>query len=476
MRNLVKVDFFTERFKPGEKSIAETKLPVFLQGQQILVWNEAKVKRSLAEVFGNGVEFQMLDLKPEIAVRIPSLTNKELSELKNLSKIARYIPESNSEIEGFYNIFVTYIEKRLAEKSGADEDAEDLQLVAIAALADIMPMKNENRIFVKNGLAGINGAARRKGIAELLALMDTAGKPVTSADLSWKIIPALNAAGRMGQTATALELLISENPIEREALAKKIIDLNEKRKSLVAESEAATAAMAAENFESSGKKLCLVSGEAIHRGITGILSSKLMQKYKVPAVAITFIDGGNIAVGSMRSCRGCIATDFLSAFADMFINYGGHDYAAGFSLYRSRFEEFLARVKEAAAGMSIGSEEDEITVDAELPAEYITKDLPELVARFEPFGAENKELVFASRALPVQDAASLGKTEKRHLKLVFDCGACKFPAMFWGEGERLNRDFKTGDKLDILYTVGKNYFRGTETPQMVLIDAALSQN
>ena len=475
VRNLVKEDFFTERFKPGEKSIADTKLPDFLQGQQILVWNAAKVKKPLAEIFGNGVEFQMLDLKPELAMHLPSLADKELSELKNLSKIAHYIPEANSEIEGFYNIFVTYVEKRLAEKSGADEDAEDLQLVAIAALADIMPMKNENRIFVKNGLAGINSSARRKGIAELLALMDTAGKPISSADLSWKVIPALNAAGRMGQTGTALELLISETPSERESLAKKIIDLNEKRKNLVAESESASASMAEDTFNSSGKHFCLVSGEAIHRGITGILSSKLMQKYKVPAIAITFIDGGNIAVGSMRSCRGCIATDFLSAFADMFINYGGHDFAAGFSLYRERFEEFLVRVKAAAAALTLGSEEDEVIVDAELPAEYITHDLPELVARFEPFGAENKELVFASRALPIQEAASLGKTERRHLKLVFDCGACKFPAMFWGEGDRLNRDFKTGDKLDILYTVGKNYYRGTETPQMVLIDAALSQ-
>ena len=80
-------------------------------------------------------------------------------------------------------------------------------------------------------------------------------------------------------------------------------------------------------------------------------------------------------------------------------------------------------------------------------------------------------MVFASKSLPLQEAAILGKTERQHLKLVFDCGKYKFPAMFWGEAERLNRDFKVGDKLNILYTLGKNYFKGTETPQMILIDA-----
>ena len=471
VRNLIKTDSFTELFNAGEVSISDTKLPYFLRGQQILVWNAPLVGKALFDIFGAGVEFQMLDVKPEVASVIPSIANMELSGLKSISKIARYMTEANSEIEGFYNIFVTYVEKRLSHMSGNNEAAKDLQLVAIAALADIMPMKNENRIFVKNGLAAINGTTRRQGISELLALMDTAGRPITSADLSWKIIPSLNSAGRMGQTYTALELLIAEEPAERERLAKKIIELNEQRKNLVVDGEAATALQAKENFDASGKKFCIVSSDAVNRGITGILSSKLMQKYNVPAVAITFIDGGNIAVGSMRSCRGCIATDFLGGFAELFINYGGHDYAAGFSLYREQFDEFMKRIKEAAANITLSGDEGEINIDAELPAEYITPELIALVSRFEPFGADNKELVFASKSLPLQEAVVLGKTERQHLKLVFDCGKYKFPAMFWGEAERLNRDFNVGDKLNILYTLGKNYFRGTETPQMILLDA-----
>ena len=471
VRNLIKTDYFSEVFKAGEERISDTKLPHFLQGQQILVWNAPVIKKSLFGIFGAGVEFQMLDIKPEVASIIPSIAGSGLSELKNISKIAHYIPEAKSEIEGFYNIFVTYVEKRLSEKSGDAADTKDLQLVAIAALADIMPMKNENRIFVKNGLAGINSDARRQGISELLALMDSAGRPITAADLSWKIIPSLNSAGRMGQTYTALELLIAEEPAKRENLAKKIMELNEQRKNLVVDGETATALQAKENFEAYGKKFCLVSSDAVNRGITGILSSKLMQKYNVPAVTITFIDGGNIAVGSMRSCRGCIATDFLGSFSELFINYGGHDYAAGFSLYKEQFDEFMERIKKAASNITLTGDDGEVNIDAELPAEYITPELSAIVSRFEPFGADNKELVFASKSLPLQEAAILGKTERQHLKLVFDCGKYKFPAMFWGEAERLNRDFKVGDKLNILYTLGKNYFKGTETPQMILIDA-----
>ena len=120
--------------------------------------------------------------------------------------------------------------------------------------------------------------------------------------------------------------------------------------------------------------------------------------------------------------------------------------------------------------MELTEEVTSTEIDAELPAEYITPELLKTVDKFEPFGEKNPELIFMSKNLKIQDAVIVGKTERQHLKLVFDCGKYKFPAMFWGEAERLNREFRTGDRLNLIYNIGKNNFNGNTTPQMILID------
>lgn len=472
-RNLCPKRTFSQAFFPGAASIYNTKLADFLRGQQIFVWNEKLVKSRLAEVFGPNVDFQVFDLQPEAAKIIPAIAKKDLSELKTLSKMVKYTDSPVTEITGFYNFFVTFIEKtQLMHFPKQEEDSmQDLQLVGVAALADIMPMRNENRIFVKNTLAAINGGKTRKGLAELLARLDLSGKQITSTDLSWKMIPALNASGRMGQSNLSLELLISEDAVSRNRIANKIIELNEQRKIYVADGELFTSKQAAESVEKFNNKLCIVADERINRGVTGILASKIMQKYNVPSIAMTFTEDGQTVIGSMRSCRSCIATTFLDQFGDIFYNHGGHDAAAGFSFSKLRLEEFMSKAKQLSAGISLSEEEDTIDIDAEIPSEYITPDLLKTVDLFEPFGEANGELVFMSRDLKIQDAAIVGKSERQHLKLVFDCGKFKFPAMFWGEADRLNRDFRTGDCLNVLYGISKNCFNGNVTPQMILMDA-----
>lgn len=471
-RNLVKKQKFSEIFEPGFGPVSNTNLPSFLRGQQIFCWNKKAVSSYLKEIFGSGVEFEMLDMQQEIARTIPQVQGKSLSQIKKMSKLAKYSDSPIEEIDGFYNIFVTFAElsdAKIFPKHSADA-TQDLQLVGIAALADIMPMQNENRIFVKNALAAINSGKTRKGIAELISRLDLAGKEINSTELSWKVIPALNAAGRMGQSNLSLELLTAEDAAERDHLAGKIIELNEDRKHFVSEGEMYTSKQAEENFHKFNEKLCVVTDEKINRGVTGILAAKIMNKYNVPSIAITFSE--NIAVGSMRSCRSVVATKFLDSFGeDFFINHGGHDAAAGFSFTKDKLNEFMKKAWMISRQFNLEAEEESINIDAEIPAEYITPELLSLIDRFEPYGEQNKELVFVSKNLRLQDGIPVGKSQTQSLKLIFDCGKYKFPAMFWGQAERLNRDFKTGDNLNILYTVSKNSFRGSVTPQMILIDA-----
>lgn len=470
VRNLIEKSRLCERFENFPVSITGTKLIDYLKGQQILVWNGKKTSLLLKELFGNSVDFQFLDIQEQISALFPKLKNKELEEIKKLSKIAFYRDEETTNIDGFYNIFVTLVSKIQSEhfpkfqKDGED----DLQLVAIAALADIMPMKNENRVFVKNGLNAINSGKIRKGIAELISKTEMAGKQLTSTDLSWKIIPVLNAAGRMGQTNLSLELLICDNPAERNRLASLIIDLNNKRKELVCDAEYATTEQAKESFSFFEQKFCIVYDKKINRGITGILAAHLVQKFNVPSIAITFSEDENTAVGSMRSCRGLIATNFLDSFGDFFINHGGHNAAAGFSFEKSKLEDFLNTAAKILKEIELENAEESIDIDAELPSDFITPELLKLSQKFEPFGEENGELVFLSKELSIADAQKVGKSERSHLKITFDCGKYKFPAIAWGEGEHLGKDLKISDKMNLIYTIGKNTYNGNTTAQMII--------
>lgn len=472
IRNLVKIAELTQEITEFPISINSTSLPEFLKGQIILTWNANSTKESLQEIFGTRIDFNLIDLQSEISKEIPFVTGKTIDQLNKCSKISKYTDYETTDLEALHNLFITYIEKINSKKFPKDavDSSNDLQLVTLAALADIMPMQNENRIFVKSGIHSINKGKTRYGIAELLARLNLVGKPLNSTDVSWKLIPILNAAGRLGQSNLALELLISEDATERERLAEKIIELNEQRKRFVEEAEFSTIQQAQESLQIYDNKICLVADEKINKGITGILATKMVQKFQVPSIAITFTEDKSVAAGSMRSCRNCVATKLLDNFGDFFINHGGHDYAAGFSFDSAKLEIFKAKLKELSKDIILSDEGDEIIVDAELPTEYINPDLLPLVEKFEPFGEENRDLVFVSKSLKIQDAKIMGKTEPYHLKITFDCGKYKFPAIFWKEGERLNRDFKIGDKVDVLYTIGKNVFNGSITPQMIIID------
>ncbi|WP_432999230.1 single-stranded-DNA-specific exonuclease RecJ [Treponema socranskii] len=473
VQNLVRTASLSEHIRGGGISIAQTKLPEFLKGSQIFTWNEEAVKKQLSDIFGRGVEFNTADLRPEVSKLIPSLSRMSLLEAKDASRIAKYSSQPISEIDGFYNIFVSFAEKKMETKQKLADRQNDLELVAVAAIADIMPLKDENRILVRAGLDAMNEGKVRPGLAELFSRLSVAGKKISSSDLSWTVIPALNAAGRMGESNTALEMLISPDAAVREKRAEEIIALNEKRKAFVGDAAYVTENQAEESFERYGKKLCVVVDERINKGVTGILASRLMTKYKVPALVITFIDG-DIAVGSMRSCRGLNATDFLASLGDIFISYGGHNCAAGFSFPKEKLSLFSEKLKNAVSRIALDSESDALDVDAELPANYLSPAILSVVDAFEPFGEGNREIVFLSKALPVFDASLVGKSERRHLKITFDCGKYKFPALFWGEGERLGRDFNKGDALDVLYSMNRNTFNGAVTPQMIITDLVRS--
>jgi single-stranded-DNA-specific exonuclease len=473
LRNFMVIDKLAETVVPGMVSITETRLPAFLEGQQIFVWDAQLQKKTLAKIFGKGIEVYMIDMAEDIGKDIPQAAGKSLLRLREISRIAKYSEKAAEELDVFVNLFTSFFRKR--EKHFTADDIEDLQLAALGTMADLMPLRDENRIIVRIGMAALREKPR-PGLSDLLFKLGLSGRHLGTVDISWQLCPAINAAGRMERPEVAAKLLMEENLQERENLAEEIIGLNEQRKVKGEESWALVEPMAQESLEGFGGKLALAFGENIVRGVTGIMANRLVNRFKVPAVVVSFRD--NIATGSLRSTRGYDLAAILDSCADLFIDKGGHNYAAGFSMDcaktesgKSNWQEFLSRLKTIAVNIELKDEEDDdtVTVDAELPQSYLKPDIIfKIVDRLEPYGEENKPLTFLAKNLLVEDISLMGRNGARHVKLTLNAGEYKWPAIYWQAADRVKRDFDFGDRLDLAFQVNRNYFKGSEIPQMIV--------
>jgi len=468
LSNLVENGRIRETIVPGVVDLSQTRLVPFLSNRQIFVWDGGIQRRLLEKALGKGVDVQFYDTRPDVAALIPAAAGQSLLRLKELSRIGRYRDKALEEIDVFENLFISFALKK-ADWFG-DDDLARLQLVALGTIADLMPLKDENRILVKRGLASLNKAPR-PGAAELLRKLNLSGKKLGANEAAWQVTPVINAAGRMGSASKAAELFLAEKPEEREALADVVIGMNLDRRRLGSECWETIYPKARESLEAHGDKLVIVGSADVHRGITGVIASRLCGTFEVPSVVAAFLADGTV-VGSIRSARGFAVSSFLETQADLFIDYGGHDAAAGFSLKAADWPEFEKRALDYAVGIELEAIEETIAVDAELPHDYLRPELSELVERFEPFGEGNAPLVFLAKKVPIADAQFVGKKEQNHLKLTLDFGKHKWPALLWDGADRLERDFsfKGQDRIDLVFKVTMNRWNGMEQPQLEVFD------
>ena len=367
---------------------------------------------------------------------------------------------------------VTALQNKLSEYKNTDfiyKETEYLQLATLGTIADIMPLKDENRVIVRRGLSAINQNPR-KGIAELLVTLGLSGKPISTEELSWLICPVINAAGRMGCPYKAVELLLENNSQKRLILANEIKTLNEKRKRLGIKTMPIAERLASSNLERFSMKLAVAAGEEINRGITGVIANRLIEKFHIPAMVVHLNE--NLAIGSIRSPGNYNIRLLLEPLSDVILNYGGHEGALGFSMERLLWEQYLDRLEievESILPSEIPDKEP-AEIDAELPHEYITPEIFHLIDRFEPYGEGNKPLLFASAGLSVLGSFYLGKREPKHLKFILDAGNFKWTAVLWNGKEKKADEITVGDKVDLLYTFNRNWYNGVERPQIIIRD------
>jgi single-stranded-DNA-specific exonuclease len=343
-----------------------------------------------------------------------------------------------------------------------------MDLVALGTLADLMPLSDENRILVRLGLSRMR-SAERNGLRQVFKRKDLLGKRISTVDIAWQIAPLLNSAGRMGEPSKATRLFLSETAEEAEAIVEQLFALDSQRRNMGEATWNLLLAQARECHESTGKRCVLVHDARIQRGITGIMASRLQGFFKAPAIVIA--EGPDSAVGSIRCNRDGVIAGFFARYGDFFLNFGGHDFAGGFSLERAKVEPFLAAFFEGVEDFAPAMEaEESIAIDAELPAAYLTPDLQRVVDAFEPYGEGNPALTFMTRGVKIAHCELIGRRELSHLKLLLEVGSLKWPAVYWNAAARFPSDFTVGDTVDIVYRLGRNTYGGGENLQLVIVD------
>jgi single-stranded-DNA-specific exonuclease len=444
-------------------------LVTFLQDQEIFVFDEKRQVRLLRQLFGPGVDIGVFDLAPQIRQAFPSLGGLDFDAVKAKSRLPRYKPDCG-DLDILISLFVSSVYKAFPPLG--TEFLPVLDLVALGTIADLMPLEGENRILVRLGMQTLN-ATRREGLRALLLRLKLLGKPLSTTDVSWSLTPVINAAGRLGEPDKAVELLLAETDDQRRALAAGLDDLNQRRRQLGSAAWDEVLPSARASFERLGQRMVVVSDATVARGITGILASRLMNLFAVPALVVTLQDGR--CIGSLRANRGFETRRFLDTFADLFTDYGGHDAAAGFHFPQERRQEFEDRLAAALPGFPLDAAEHRLDIDAELPRDYLKPDLLAVVDKLEPYGEGCRPIVFACRGLEILSLDLVGKAGAQHVRLTLG-GLHKWPAIYWNAFERLEKgEFALGDTVDAAFQLARNTFQGQEKLQLVVVDLVRSR-
>ncbi|MDR0602618.1 MAG: DHH family phosphoesterase [Treponema sp.] len=274
----------------------------------------------------------------------------------------------------------------------------------------------------------------------------------------------------MGSPEKAVSLLLEKDPRKREALAGEIIAMNEERKKLVETTWEIAWPMAEKSLEETGGNLAVVCGEEIYRGITGLLAQRLARYFRVPAMVVAA--GKSTCTGSLRSVREYDIRSLLEQYEDFFIDWGGHTFAAGFSMEKSKWDGFVKQIAVTARAIELAEDpgEETVAVDAELPGSYLTPDIFSLVDLFEPYGEQNRPLTFLTRRLLVRDISFMGKEEAKHVKLTLDTGKHKWPAVYWEAAGKVEKEFGRDDTVDLVFNLSRDWFKGIETPRIMVTD------
>lgn len=352
---------------------------------------------------------------------------------------------------------------------GTAELESMLDLVAVSIAADIVPMVDENRVMAYHGLKRLNSNPNM-GLRAIIRICGLGGKEISISDVIFKIGPRINASGRMQSGGEAVELLTARDVKEANEKALAIDQYNKDRKELDKRiTEEANAILEKRGEMNSQKKSIVIYNKDWHKGIIGIVASRLTELYYKPSVVLTLSNG--LATGSSRSVQGFDVYRAVDSARDLLENFGGHTYAVGLSLKEENIPEFTRRFEEYVAANILPSQlTPQLDIDAIISFSQITPEFVSMLRLFNPYGPGNQKPVFCSRNVKDFGTGKLVGKNLEHIKLelVDNTSGKVFNGIAFNMAKYFDH-IHAGKPFDICYTIEENKHRNASSTLQLLV-------
>ncbi|MEW6526766.1 MAG: single-stranded-DNA-specific exonuclease RecJ [Spirochaetota bacterium] len=337
-----------------------------------------------------------------------------------------------------------------------------LPLVALGTIADMMPLIDENRIIVSNGISYFD----KTNHCGLKVIREHVAKTINSDTIGWDISPLLNSPGRFGKTKLAADFLLEKKQSKVKELLQEIVQLNRERKNIIQ----ALVSKFSNNESIENNALRVICSNEIPDGLTGIIANRLADQLLQPVLVISDKPEAKIIKGSGRSRNNFDFFTTVSKHEHLFEKLGGHNHAFGFSIKKENIPILL---KELNSTLSCTTIENDISeYDYELPIEYITFELLEALKLFEPYGIGHKPFIFLSKHCTISQYFIING---KHCKIIFN-GSIKLEAMAWNSADKYKDILIQKIPVDILFTVKANEYNGLISPLLIIENLYPSQD
>ena len=366
---------------------------------------------------------------------------------------------------------VAWMLAREVMKAAGEEMSQgwQLDLAAIATIADQVPLQDANRSFAKYGLAALR-KSNRFGLKALFTQAKQDQQTINSQSVGFGIAPRINAMGRLGHSLDALRLLLTTNKARAEQLAKTLGETNVQRQEMTYEMYGQALSQADEWKQ---ENIIIVHSTDYHPGVVGLIAGRLMERFYKPVIAISVGDG--IAKASARSVAGVNIVELIREVRDDLLEVGGHPMAAGFGMEAEKMDQVIERLKKIAKE-KIDPEllQPSLEIAAVIPAELINEPTINTVWEFAPFGQGNQEPILAFKQVEVLQVLTMG-ADGQHLKVVGKGadGVTPINFLYWRRGA-LAEKIEAGDKIDVAGILEINEWRGKKSVQVRVKDIEIN--
>jgi single-stranded-DNA-specific exonuclease len=345
-----------------------------------------------------------------------------------------------------------------------------VKVAAIGTLADVVPLTGENRIIAKLGLAMLSKGPHKVGLRSLLDVCGLTGKEIDSYHIGFVLAPRVNAAGRMSSPDIAARLLLASDEAlgdDARALAEQLNSENIRRQQEEAEIVTQARKAVESDLEIGSRTVIVVAGEGWHRGVIGIVASKLVDAFHRPAIVLS--TDGDVAHGSCRSIPSFNMLGALESCADAMVKFGGHKQAAGLTIETARIRELRARVNEFADNC-LGPDDlrPRLWIDGALDFRAITEQVASEMTRLAPFGAGNPNPVFRASRVEIVDGPR--RVKERHLKMAFRQDGRVLRGIAWRASEREAFVTEHRGAIDLAFSLEQDTWNGERYLQLSVAD------